>query len=396
MSYQKNADLLNEFVEKVKGNPFLNGFIKNDSTYESLPIMDKTVLRQLIADNFKLQEEEKGVYLQRTGGTMSESLLIPVDPFENYKQRDILVAKLKAESLIEPRDICINLFNYKHLYRSASLLDYIIEHCEATSVGLGAITPDEFVYNFAVTLHANTLVGTPTRVLQFANYVLENGLNIKFRKFIFGGEVLTNQFLQTIKEVFGIEKIIGLYGAMEIGTFAYTDYLAYPGKYKLLDDLILVDVENPDELGFGNILITNKVKERFPVLKYRLGDVGRVYKENNETWFEWKKRGEYGFRLLQVYIFEEMLNPILNEFARYQIKISFNDLGKSKLEFLITPYQDKMVDFKKLEADLRVILTISKSEYELILIKAEHHDYFVNPVSQKSPLLIDHRNKVIV
>ncbi len=396
MSYQKNTDLLNEFVEKVKGNPFLKGFIKSDSTYESLPIMDKTVLRQLIGENFKLQEEQKGVYLQRTGGTMSESLLIPVDPFENYKQRDILVAKLKAESLIEPTDICINLFNYKHLYRSASLLDYIIEHCEATSLGLGAITPDEYVYNFASALHANTLVGTPTRILQFANYVQENGLKLKFRKFIFGGEVLSNQFLQTIKDVFGVEKIVGLYGAMEIGTFAYTDYSAYPGKYKLLDDLILVDVENPDEFGYGNILITNKVKERFPVLKYRLGDVGRVYLENNETWFEWKKRGEYGFRLLQVYIFEEMLNPVLNEFARYQIKLSLNDLGKSKLEFLITPFQDKSIDFEKLEADLRLILKISPTEYELILIKAESGDYFVNPVSQKSPLLIDHRNMVVV
>ena len=380
----------------VKDNPFLRGYADKYNSYRDLPVLDKEQLRKLIDHNFKIEEESRGVHLLRTGGTTGESLIIPIDPNENTYQRQLIVNALKREGLIEPTDICINLFNYKHLYRSASLTDHIIERAGATSVGLGAVTPDEYVMNFSRLLKANTIVGTPTRVLQLANYLKEVGQKFKFRKMIFAGEVLPEYFLRIIREQMGVEKIVGLYGALEIGTFAYCDYTSTPDKYKILDSMVNIDIEQEDKEGYGNMIITNLVKKRFPVIKYRLGNIVRLSEEDGKLCFEIKSRGAFGFRIKQNYVFENDIKPIVKECERYQIILSCNEQKKTRISVLVSGASIDNQKLHKVENDIREVIAIDPSQYDLDVIKAIDKDYVINTVSMKSPVFVDERNKISI
>lgn len=383
------------FYQKVKDDPFLRGYTDGVAFFHDLPSLDKPKLRALIQQNFNLGSEKKGVYLQRTSGTLEESILIPVDPFENFRQREILIARLQEERLVEPTDIFVNLFNYKHLYRSASLLDYILEHAGATSVGLGAITPDEYVANFMRMLKVNGLVGSPSRINQLANYYKAQGATFPIRKLLFGGEVLPDYFLSNIREQFGIEQIIGLYGAMEIGTFGYSDYSNWGNRYKILTDMVYAEIENPDDDGFGHLVLTNKIKTRFPIVRFRLGDIGRLSKEDGATWFEWKKRGDYGFRLQQTYIFQDMITPLVKDFGRYQIQLSLVDGNRTKVRMVVAGQGVDRDAVRRLESQLRKTIGIAESEYALEVVTAVNEsDFVMNPVSLKTPLMVDHRKTI--
>ena len=395
MIYSVDDFDIEPFYQSVKADPFLRGFTDGVGRFHDLPTLDKTRLRALIQQNFDLGTEKKGVYLQRTSGTLEESVLIPVDPFENFRQREILIAKLKEERLVEPTDIFVNLFNYKHLYRSASLLDYILEHAGATSVGLGAITPDEYVVNFMRMLKVNGLVGSPSRINQLANYCKAQGLKFPIRKFLFGGEVLPDYFLSNIREQFGVEQIIGLYGAMEIGTFGYSDYSKWGNRYKILTDMIYAEIENPDGDGFGNLVITNKIKKRFPIVRFRLGDIGRLRKEGDVTWFEWKKRGDYGFRIQQTYVFQDMITPLVKDFGRYQIQLSLGERSRTKVRMVVSGSDIVPDKVAHLEAQLRKTIGIAESEYELeVVATSNESDFIMNSVSLKTPLLVDNRKTI--
>lgn len=386
---------IQSLYEELKDDPFLKGFTDGVRDFHDLPTLDKAGLRTLIQRNFDLGREKRGVYLQRTSGTLEESVLIPVDPFENFRQREILIGKLQEERLVEPTDIFVNLFNYKHLYRSASLLDYILEHAGATSVGLGAITLDEYVVNFMRILKVNGLVGSPSRINQLANYCKARGITFPIRKFLFGGEVLPDYFLANIREQFGVEQIIGLYGAMEIGTFGYSDYSKWGNRYKILTDMVYPEIENPDSDGFGHLVITNKIKRRFPIIRFRLGDIGRLRKENDATWFEWKKRGDYGFRVQQTYVFQDMITPLVRDFGRYQIQLSLGEGNRTKIRMVVAGGDVGPEKLAELEARLRRTIGIAESEYQLEVTPASSEgDFVMNPVSLKTPLLIDNRKQI--
>ena len=118
-----------------------------------------------------MHRERSGVYLLRTGGTLSEALLVPIGIDENRTQRQAMADHLRAAGVFTPTTVAVNLFNYKHLYRSASIFDDLLERCDSTSIGLGAITPDEFVVNFCRLLGPDTVVGTPSRLYQLAAHV---------------------------------------------------------------------------------------------------------------------------------------------------------------------------------------------------------------------------------
>ena len=125
--------------------------------------------------------------------------------------------------MFTPTTVAVNLFNYKHLYRSASIFDDLLERCDSTSIGLGAITPDEFVVNFCRLLGPDTVVGTPSRLYQLAAHVSELGIDLRIPHAVFGGEVLSADYLDELRRGLGVERVHGVYASVENGSWGYCD-----------------------------------------------------------------------------------------------------------------------------------------------------------------------------
>ena len=106
------------------------------------PVIDKQVLRETLVSKFNLQEE-KGVYLVRSGGSTQKPLVFPVDIQENLAQRQLLANELVSNGVFSSSTIALNVFSYGDMYRTASIMDDILDRCSATTLALSATSTYE-------------------------------------------------------------------------------------------------------------------------------------------------------------------------------------------------------------------------------------------------------------
>ena len=72
----------------------------------------------------------------------------------------------------------------------------------------------------------------------------------------------------------GTRRTWSLYGSAESGIWAWCDATHRPGLFETLPGVV-VEVLDPDADGDGTLAISNGYRRRFPLFRYRPGDVGR-------------------------------------------------------------------------------------------------------------------------
>jgi len=115
---------------------------------------------------------------------------------------------------------------------------------------------------------------------QFACFVEECGYDGKIlgvQVAICTGEVLFPYQREKIADIFDC-RVVNEYGSTENGIIGFEcEY----GKMHLMPT-VLVDINNPDENGFGEIVVTELNSRSIPFIKYKNGDVGRIIKNDCE------------------------------------------------------------------------------------------------------------------
>lgn len=111
----------------------------------------------------------------------------------------------------------------------------------------------------------------PSAILQFAEYILQNDIDVGFRtKLIFtSSETLTTESRKKIESAFGAP-VLDQYGCTEMCTMAYSfksaDYFFDP-RYSYVE-LINTEVDSEKE-----IVCTGLLNEAMPLIRYRIGDL---------------------------------------------------------------------------------------------------------------------------
>lgn len=381
---------LERLFQAVRHSPFLAGHADRYERFVDLPIIGRAELGGLIERNFDVHRERSGVYLLRTGGTLSEALLVPIGIDENRAQRQAMADHLRAASVFTPTTVAVNLFNYKHLYRSASIFDDLLERCDSTSIGLGAITPDEFVVNFCRLLGPDTAVGTPSRLYQLATHLTEHGIDLRIPHVVFGGEVMSADYLDELRCGLGVERVHGVYASVENGSWGYCDFDRDGSRYRVVEEIVHVEVEDPDADGVGNIVVTNTIKRRFPVLRYRNGDRGRLVTVDGHLHVELEGRGSYTFRIDHRSMSERDFAPVVDGAAAYQIQLSLNAERRTRVDVLLVPATDAATD--DLDRRRRALTTVLDGGHVDRDVRfVEVRQFVTSSTTNKTPLVVDHR-----
>ena len=385
------ARQLDELWREVRASPFLAGHADGCTRFADLPIMGRAELRALVERNFDLRRETTGVYLLRTGGTLAEALIVPLGIDENRQQRQAMADHLRRARVFTPTTVAVNLFNYKHLYRSASIFDDLLERCDATSIGLGAITPDEFVVNFCRRLHPDTVVGTPSRLYQLASYASEAGVDLRLPRAVFGGEVMSPEYLTEMRAALGVERLHGVYASVENGSWGYCDYDRDGPLYRVVEEIVHVEIEDPDERGVGNLVVTNTIKRRFPVFRYRNGDRGRLVERDGRQYVELVGRGDYTFRVNHRAMTEADFAPVVAGAQRYQIQLSLTAERRTRVDVLVVPASEPASG--ELDAKRRMLATLldGDANVDRDVRFVTPQELQTSPTTNKTPAVVDTR-----
>jgi phenylacetate-CoA ligase len=223
----------------VKKSELFKEHYKNVNKISEIVPLEKNELREVLKKHFNLQKESKGVYLVRSGGSSTKPLIFPVDIQENLYQRKLLAIELVKYGMFSSKTIAINLFSYKGMYRTAAIVDDILEKCDATTISLGAASSFELVFNSATQFKANMLMGTPSKLTLLAKYIIDNNLNLAIENIMYAGEFLLASQAKLLKKAFKNKKIYSLYGSAETGIWGWSTYSEKETSFEVLDAVII-------------------------------------------------------------------------------------------------------------------------------------------------------------
>lgn len=118
------------------------------------------------------------------------------------------------------------------------------------------------------------IVGYPSSINELALWVLRNKYDLKLNlKSVFtNAEPLTSIQRGNIMQAFKC-KVIQTYGSSE---FALAASESEEGQMEIWAQTGVLEVSNPDEAGVGDFLMTGLVNKAMPLIRYRVGDSGKI------------------------------------------------------------------------------------------------------------------------
>lgn len=382
---------LTEYYEIVRKSPLFSSFYAGFNNYHEAPLLSKKALTMLLDTNFDLQCESKGVYLVRSGGSTQKPLVFPVDITENHEQRAVLARSLTAAGIFTPQTIALNMFGYMDMYRTAAILDDILEKCMATTLAVSSSIKYEDAYDTSLHFKPDFILGTPSKLFLFAQHLKKHGQVLAIKNLLFGGEFLLPSYIPVFKAFLGIQHIYSIYGSAETGIWAWSDYSGKPSLFRIIEGII-IEIDQPDADGYGNILVSNLFRKRFPVFRYSLGDVGRLIDINGATYLELKTREKKSFSLYESNYSLEDFKEVLNDLDAFQIQLLTNEELHVEVKFLLVKTLSD-TDKKNFAAERleQIHQVLGYKLKHLEVLAGTDLPLYTDAVTGKTPLIIDFR-----
>ena len=225
------------------------------------------------------------VRIHSSSGTTGKPIVV------GYTQRDVevwknLVARFIVAGGVTAEDIAQVSFGYG-LFTGGFGLHYGLEKVGVTVIPISSGNTKRQVMlmkDYGVTV----LIGTPSYVLHIADVMKNEGINpkrdLKLRVGLFGAEPWTENMRKRIEIELNI-KAYDNYGLSEvIGPGVAGECSAQHGMH-IFEDHFIAEIVDPKtgellpEGECGELVLTTLTKEALPVLRYRTGDITRIYRE---------------------------------------------------------------------------------------------------------------------
>ncbi len=372
----------------ARHHPFWQSFYQGHEDWRTAPSCQKVDLLTVL-HGFSPAGEKSGVYLVRSGGRTAAPLIFPVDIAENHAQRQALASCLTARGVFTPQSVVLNLFAYTGLYRTASIIDDLLERCLATTLPMSAQAPYRDMHTAAELFQPTHLAGTPSVLTLLANWCRENGeVPPQIPQLLYAGELLRDSVREHLCRSFGVQQVWSLYGGAETGIWAICDASREPGLFSTLPE-VLVEIEAPDAHGYGEIVVTNTWRKRFPLFRYSQGDIGRLVERDGEPMLEVRGRRPLTFRFYEITYDDGGFAAVAGPCAHWQVVLDFGSDGCDRLGLHVVcedPDTLAAID-DRLRRHMR-----EDKDSEAVHVKAvKLADLHIDPTTSKTATVVDRR-----
>nr|WP_315172165.1 hypothetical protein [uncultured Flavobacterium sp.] len=391
----KKYDLvLRDYFEFARKNPLYIDFYKDIDKAPDAPMLSKEELMSILKTKFKLHDQNTGVYLVRSGGSTQEPLVFPVDIQENQDQRIAMAKELVKNNFFTSKTIALNIFGYSDMYRTAAIMDDILEKCNATTLSLSAHASYDDMLQATNYFNPNFILGTPSKLLCFAKFLEENNIQLEIENLFYAGEFLRPSLQKLLKKTLGYEQVYSMYGSAETGIWAWSDVTKRPSLFSVIKGIV-VEIIDPDANGYGTIAVTNTFRKRFPVFRYAIGDLGRWIDIDGDSFLELKSRetksfivGEQHYNLDQIAFFTQQAEA-------FQLQLSYNEKVQEVIRLLVVQEvvkTDKPDFITTTTEALQHLFHYNEKFMQLEVLLVSIDELYIDPNTTKTPLLVDLRD----
>ncbi|MFD9900945.1 hypothetical protein [Mesorhizobium sp. NPDC059025] len=249
------------------------------SSYEhfcaAYPVTDREFLRSAGEDLLK-RGQLTGCYIVSTSGTTSTPVVMAnriwKNPTDDSYPRQFY--NFISENIFRSEDVIANLFfpgGFGLLYEGACRF---LEPTGATILPIGRMDSfqnDRPHFQLFQRLGLNTLIGSPSSIVEFARNSAQFSVNINIRKVVFSSEAFYPSKREYIRSIWPAASFYSLYGATEFGLACVGLPTFETNRHHLFEDWFVVEVDNDD-----NLYITDLKGPLVPIIRYRIGDRGSL------------------------------------------------------------------------------------------------------------------------
>lgn len=232
--------------------------------------------------------EPAGGHFLRSGGSTASPKL-SVFSFEDY-EADMWRAARGAYAVgLRRGDRVANLFYSGGLYGSFLSVNRAIEIVGCNSFPVTSGIAPEHLPDLLRAQGIDTLMGVPSWLFRVFDAIKADPSGIRIRKVFYTGEHMYPSEQAYLKDTFGVEVIASIgYGTVDAGPIGFQCPYSQGGVHHVHTDHQFVEIvdrrtsarastseERAGSGGIGEVLITNLNRRLMPLVRYKIGDLGR-------------------------------------------------------------------------------------------------------------------------
>jgi len=295
-------------------------------------------------------------YVFASGGTTGQPKIIYRSHEENDFNTTLLAKGLKIGGLSD-EDIVANLLSAGNLYAGMLQFNQALEKIGCMILPIGDNVTHEILLKYARFFKVSAILAIPTQIISFAHYLEDKKIsNVKIPRVITGGEQLYSSARQYLKKVLKVTIFQSTgYTSVDTGAIGYQSALCNGMTYHLHSDAQYLEILDqktnlpvaPGE--YGNIVVTSLTRTLMPLVRYAIGDAGRLLKKqclcgSKDQLFELAGRGDERIRVGFVFITPELICSHITKIEglslHFQINVSLENY-MDKITIIVESLQEK-------------------------------------------------------
>lgn len=194
------------------------------------------------------------------------------------------MAKGLALGLFNEGDVVANLFFAGNMWASFISMNMALEQIGAHILPIGGHIPMENIISFLRSFKADGVVSIPSVLVGIAQYVEKNGItDLTIGKIGYGGEHMPEATREYVASVLKTEVIRSAsYAINDTGVVGYQCPSCTGSIHHVNEELHILEIVDPEthqplpDGEAGTIILTNIDRTLMPVIRYNVGDRGRI------------------------------------------------------------------------------------------------------------------------
>jgi len=257
--------------------------VLNIGDFRKLPFLEKKdVLENTPPESEKLltSKAKKGIYFA-SGGSTGQPKYVFYDQHE-YEHTCRMLAYAYESAGLNENDIIANLFIAGNLWSSWLSVEKAIAYTKAISVPTGSNLPIENIAKYIKDFKVNSLIGLPSFLIKLAQYFEENNIKLPIKTIFYGGEYVGDEMINFFKKVFpGVNVKSAGYATADAGVIGFQCEKLSKGLHHLFAYSQYIEFIDPEtgknvkDGEIGELVVTSLNKKHMPIIRYKVGDLGR-------------------------------------------------------------------------------------------------------------------------
>jgi phenylacetate-coenzyme A ligase PaaK-like adenylate-forming protein len=222
----------------------------------------------------------QGGYVTRSGGSTGDPKYSLYDGQDWKAMMDHGVRVFLGAGL-RKGDRLANCFLAGDLYGSFVSFDHINVRLGVTTFAFGAAVTGEGILKAWRAFNLNAIMGVPAIIVPALRRAHAIDPSFRTEKVVFAGQPMSKADATWLREVLGAKRVSSIIGANDGGQIGYQCEHLEGAAHHAVDEYNLLEFTDEDgklvpEGEPGHILVTTLRKTRLPLIRYAIGDKGRV------------------------------------------------------------------------------------------------------------------------